>query len=786
MASLTARDIENLQGRWIPPELAAAAGLFRVDSARGAALVGRNGGRGDYSGIAIPYRHLTAEAGIREYRLRRDHPDLEQKPDGSTRERAKYLSPPGRGSMLYLPFDIKTLTDPSIPIVLTEGELKCLSLSRLAHWDRGADLGPRFLAVGLAGVWNWRGSIGKASDAEGHRQAIKGPIPDLNLVAWKGGRIVWIVFDSDAAKNLQVAAARRALAGELTGRGADVRIVELPDLAGLGKTGVDDFLAHPNGGPEQLLRLLETAPRSRPLSIAEILEASGLMTLPKGCAMDSVEEALRRLAVECKGLDALRCVGIQEAAISRLKDVGLRAPAAIVRTALGAAQEKSEKNDLPTVEPWAEPVDGAELLEDIAAVIQRYCIIDLEPTHAVALWAAFTHCVEAADTAPLLIITSPEKRCGKTRLGIDLLGELVHRPLPASNISPAALFRAVEKYQPTLLIDEADSFAKDNEELRGIINSGHRRSSAFVVRTVGDDHEPRKFSTWGPKLLCAIGSLADTLSDRAVIIQMRRRAPGEKISRWKQARAAAELLPLHRKVARWAKDHVETLRGEEPETPAGLNDRAADNWTPLLAIADLAGGPWPGRARRAALTLSGEGVQDEQSSRVVLLQDIQEIFDTQRADRIASDLLVKDLISREDRPWIEWRHGKALTTRGLARLLKPFGVTPGIWRDGLSVVRGYRQESFREAWERYAPPSESLQRYNPLESTTCRKVESLQENLDFSNRYTANGNQSNNYGDCNVVTIQKGRAEGVTPFQSVWPPIPEGTHLVDVDVEGDE
>ena len=140
--------------------------------------------------------------------------------------------------------------------------------------------------------------------------------------------------------------------------------------------------------------------------------------------------------------------------------------------------------------------DPAALLDEICATVRRFIVCEPKVAIAVALWIAFTWLIDRVDVAPLLVITAPEKRCGKSQL-LSLVGFLSFRPLPASNISSAAVFRVVEAHAPTLLLDEADTFMKENEELRGVVNSGHTRQSAFVIRTVGDEHEPKRFSTWG-------------------------------------------------------------------------------------------------------------------------------------------------------------------------------------------------------------------------------------------------------------------------------------------------
>ena len=194
----------------------------------------------------------------------------------------------------------------------------------------------------------------------------------------------------------------------------------------------------------------------------------------------------------------------------------------------------AEELPFAEVEPWPEPVDPAQLLTEIAATVRRFIVCDRDTAHSVTLWAAMTWFIEVVQVAPLAVITAPEKRCGKSQL-LFLLGRLSARAITTSSISPAALYRTIDAWCPTLLIDEADAFMRDNEELRGILNSGHTRESAYVIRTVGDSFTPTKFNTWGAKALAGIGHVADTLMDRAVIFKLRRKLPHEKVERIRYA-----------------------------------------------------------------------------------------------------------------------------------------------------------------------------------------------------------------------------------------------------------
>ena len=360
------------------------------------------------------------------------------------------------------------------------------------------------------------------------------------------------------------------------------------------------------------------------------------------------------------------------------------------------------------IEAYPQPVDGVPLLDGIVAQIERYVRMSPEAALAVALWIVHAYCFNDFTISPRLVITSPEKRCGKTTL-LRLVQALVPKALAASNITSAAMFRTIETHRPTLLIDEADTFLPENEELRGIINSGHERGG-MVIRLVGDDHEPRGFSTFCPTVIAAIGSVPGTIEDRAVMIAMRRRLPSEKVARFRSDRAE-HLHELKRKIARWVADHKHGLRIADPQMPEALNDRASDNWRPLLAIADIAGLGWPQAARAAAMALSADGTdQGEQSRGVTLLTDIRRVFDDRMlaggkdAGRISSTDLVFALTNFVDRPWATWSRGKSITPASVARLLKTFGIIPGTIKlaDG-KQPNGYKRSQFDDAFGRYLP-----------------------------------------------------------------------------------
>ncbi|MDD5462874.1 MAG: DUF3631 domain-containing protein [Methylococcales bacterium] len=360
--------------------------------------------------------------------------------------------------------------------------------------------------------------------------------------------------------------------------------------------------------------------------------------------------------------------------------------------------------EIDSVEPWPEPVDPAQLLTDIAACVRRFIVCEPDTVNTVVLWAAMTHFIDVVQVAPLAVITAPEKRCGKSQL-LFLMGRLVNRPLTASNISPAALFRAIDAWQPTLLVDEADAFMRENEELRGLINCGHTRDSAYIVRVVGENFTPTKFNVWGAKAISGIGRLADTLMDRAVILELRRKLPHESVERLRHAEPDLFNM-LASKLARFADDYRCQVRVARPQLPEQLNDRAQDNWEPLLAIADTAGGQWPQLARSAALKLSGSE-SDAMSVGVELLADIQEILDTKKVDKIFTAHLIEALCEDDEKTWATYNRGKPISPRQISSRLKGYGIESKTIRIGYDTKKGFTKDQFQESFERYLHSSEN-------------------------------------------------------------------------------
>jgi putative DNA primase/helicase len=431
-------------------------------------------------------------------------------------------------------------------------------------------------------------------------------------------------------------------------------------------------------------------------------------------------------------------------------------------SAAAVPKPKKKADALPHwhVDPWDTAVSGAELLDDLEKMFRRYIILPKCAAEALALWTLHAWTMDAGDISPFLVLVSPTKRCGKTSVLI-ILYYVTPRSELASNISASAVFRYIQETRPTLLIDEADTFVRDNEEMRGILNSGHTKAAAHVIRNVeiNGEHKPRRFSTWAPKAIATIRALADTLEDRAIVITLQRKPKAAVVTRLRK-RDNEEFTILRRQAARWAADNFEKLTDPDPDVPEVLNDRAADNWRPLLAIADLAGGEWPQLARQACLTLSGES--PEESLGVMLLADCRPAFGDDAVIRSVD--LVTRLSADPERPWAEYNRGdKPITQRQIARLLAAFGIiSVTVHPDGLSHGRGYRRVDFEEAWTVYCPGQNlartdsdvskcaSVQR--PVESTQVRDFASVQDARAHGSK---NANLSHSHAGLHACTDKK-------------------------------
>lgn len=353
---------------------------------------------------------------------------------------------------------------------------------------------------------------------------------------------------------------------------------------------------------------------------------------------------------------------------------------------------------------------NAELFDEVEAVIRRYCVLPHEHAYvALTLWCATTHVLPAFDYAPRCVARSPEKRSGKSRVG-EVAAGLSHDPLRTVNATTSYIFRSLDKPQPpTIFLDEADTIfgtrtkAEQNEDLRGLLNAGHQRGLPFG-RTVGPMHTPTEFEAFAMAFVAGIGRMPDTIEDRAIILRMRRRKPSEVVAPFRVRRDGKVLDDLRDQLAAWSTGALPALDGAEPTIPAGVEDRAADTWEPLLAVAEYAGGEWTARAREACKFMVHETEEDSTEVNVgsQLLSDVRRVFkDTTMPSQALCDALNK----LSDAPWGEYGTradgSTGLTPTSLGRRLNPYGLKPRHNAD--KSARVYHRADFADTWDRYLP-----------------------------------------------------------------------------------
>lgn len=375
--------------------------------------------------------------------------------------------------------------------------------------------------------------------------------------------------------------------------------------------------------------------------------------------------------------------------------------------------------------------EGQDALALVEEFIGRHTVFPSEHClTAVTLWAAHTHAISAFYTTPRLVLDSPEPGSGKTRV-LELLNLVCHNPKLMISSSTAAIFRRLYQGTMTILFDEVDAIfnvksAANYEDLRALLNSGYKRG-ATIDRCVGDaaKMEVQEFKVFSPVALAGLaGNMPATIITRAVVIHMRKRAPGEKVAPFRERDAEPEAEKIRAALASWIGSVADDLADARPVMPEGVEDRPAEVWEALLAVADAAGGEWPTRAREACKHFVVGASTEGQSLGVRLLSDIREAFTVRDAegkptgemlDRMPSETLVDALVSMEEAPWADL-YGKPLNKVRLSKELKKYGVGPAPFKLDGQTRRGYMTEpkgdsvGLHDAWRRYLPADSSNQR----------------------------------------------------------------------------
>ena len=350
------------------------------------------------------------------------------------------------------------------------------------------------------------------------------------------------------------------------------------------------------------------------------------------------------------------------------------------------------------IEPYTSRVNGDELAHEILHIVCNDA-----GAIAITLWIFFSWCIDVAYIAPIAWINAPEKRCGKTQLA-TLMGRMSKRSIMASNVSQSALFRTIERYKPTFVIDEADSFFHGDMDLKNIINCGFSRDNPYVWRCVGDNHEPIPFDVFGAKIISGIGKLPSTVMDRSISLTLRRALPTEKRQRVKDIpKATTETIKA--KLARWADDNMDRVATSKPKLPETIYNREFDTWEILFQIANTLGDDWLKLVTNACLAIT-QTDSKEPSENEELLTDIKAIFELQAVDSMATRDLLTALIGADSdgltKRWATSNKGQPMTDRQLAKRLKDFEIKSSkINKPNETQKRGYYLADFADAFKRY-------------------------------------------------------------------------------------
>jgi hypothetical protein len=584
----------------------------------------------------------------------------------------KFICPIGSGGPPYIPRGTYKLKNGK-PLIITEGPIKVY-----ACLQAGVD------AIGLNGVWG--ASIKNSSDPAVIRA-------DLQEALEWCGRKVYLGFDADWTVNPKVRQALFRLFFIMSVSGAEVFQLTWDMTEG---KGIDDYLAN---------QLRSNGQHSREAVLKDLLSAAtpfidSLQSTPLDAALISAE--LRHVRIPSI-LRSQLCRQLARPLGVRVGDLEEVAEPEIPPEKKGRLEE--------TIEPWLEPVDGAELLQEVYNQVQRFVIIENHEYVVFCLHTVLAYSWELFSKLPILRLKSPTKRCGKST-GLDLIERLVLRPLLTVSVSPAGLFRIIETFHPYIMVDEADSFGKENDELRTIVNGGFERGRP-AIRVNKETLKPEIFDTFGPKVLASIGSLHETIEDRSIIINMKRKPPGSEVQELCDCDPDVFVV-LRRKLQRWVNDNRVAIQATKLTRPKALLDRAWNKWRPLLTIATVVGGVWPAECLKAALAMTSD--TDEEMSivievliRIRVLSKQKGVGLISKGEKLLPTYEILDHLNSDDEaPWADWKKGdkEGITAEKLSRLLKPFKIKSVRRKINNADTRGYLLKDFKEVFESYLPPEE--------------------------------------------------------------------------------
>ncbi len=619
----------------IPPDLLADEGWRDAADAEVRATLGYHGHRGcDLSGILLPIRHPRTGERLGDL-CRVAHP-----PTGAPR----YLQPQACRWLYIPPVPGEWLDDLAVPGVVVEGPKSALALLALAQrHDR------RLVPIACGGCWGWRRNDGFRDLPNGGHEPRSSPSPSLDWIAWPG-RDAIIALDGDSRANPKVAAALRALAGELAGRGANVRVVAIPAVAG-DKAGPDDVLAA--CGDDAALAMLDAA-RSWPECAAAQAEAAvGALEAADKDARRAAEPPTAEIAAVADPALRARFIG----RIAALKIPGVTKADLEGQVAAGlaaAAERRAQAAEAARVgRLLGMAVDPAALVVDLEVYFSRRAHLPGGGAVTLALWAMLTHCIAPFSTAPYLCLESALPDCGKSTV-LDLLEGVCARAEQCSGLTRAVLVRTIEANHPTVLLDQGEWLRdkKDETGIMGVLLAGYRRGKPYRC-VEGESRELATFDTFGPKAFCAVGGLTGALLSRCLVLHMERLPAGVELESAEPEDLVAVAAPLKERIEAFALQAAQAIEAVKASRPKGghwpqFTTRERQLWTPPLTIARVCGPETERRAVAAAEELSGRKAEAAaENPRVAKTVALAEVLSAWPAEKFSPGDLVAALAETE-------------------------------------------------------------------------------------------------------------------------------------------
>lgn len=516
-----------------------------------------------------------------------------------------------------------------------------------------------------------------------------------------------------------------------------------------------------------------TVKPARDKTFADFYTESGCDKLNAATTSSDTVAAVNKFILLTAKLNGIALIGLQEDLRERLNNNKIPGVSKILNELFKVEKKFSKKADeIPPkyrpLAPWPAPVNGAAVLSEITKQIERFIILpEGVLADTIALYIMSSYFMEVYDLFPLLHITSPVKGCGKSKLT-----EVIEVFLPFGHIvtdpSSAALFRTVDKYKVSIIVDEVQDVFKKHEDVQAFCVASYRRKNAEGFMRCTKEGKVESYSAWGAKVLAGIGELKlPALNDRVIRISLEKRTHDEKIERLRTRSLEKIGLPIRRQLARFADDNMEKIEKvmeTGPIMPVEFegHDRPADNFESLIAVGNLCGEGWDEKARDAAVASLGEKAEDDSSYAEDLLKDFRDLF-KEHPKAIHNKVLLPALNANEERPWGGWNNGTGIITRDINKQFKRFKIrADNVPVDGVRA-KGFKEEWFTKVFERYLPPL-------PLEDGTAvregtppygnEKEEPYQESSKENNGIEGDGTGNDqNQG----IPIDEGRKAGSLP-----------------------